>query len=302
MGHTHHAYPSKETTARRLGWSLGITAAVMVIEFAGGWLSGSIALVSDAGHMLTHVIAIGIGLSGIVIARRPRCHHRTFGLLRAEVIAAFVNALFLLGVTVWIVRESVERILNPVPIMTIQMLAIAFLGLTVNVASLVLLESSRHGDLNVRSVFVHMASDAFSSGAIVIAAFVIRSTGWTWVDPAVSIGIALLIVVWAGDLLRESLRVLLEMAPGGRNVDDISKAMRAEFPEITGTDREHVWAITPSVIIFSAHLTVNASRVPRDRINRWIQTITEWLAENFDVAESTLEVRLQEPGGESEGE
>jgi len=293
-GRLNHQH-GNEATMRRLGWSLGVTAVVMVVEFAGGWLSGSIALMSDAGHMFTHVLALGIGLSGAVIARRPRCHHRTFGLLRAEVVAAFVNALFLLLVTVWIVWESVERIMNPRPIMTIQMLAIAFLGLAVNVFSLFLLESSRHGNINVRSVFVHMASDAASSVAIVIAAFVIRATGWNWLDPAVSIGIALLIVIWAVDLLRESLRVLLEMAPKGRNVDDIASAMRKRFPEIVTTDYEHVWAITPSTIIYTAHLTIDGVRVPRDRVNDWLESVNAWLNDEFGVSESTLQVKIVTP-------
>jgi len=291
LNHQHR----KGTTLRRLVWSLAITAVVMVIEFAGGWLSGSIALMSDAGHMLTHVIALGVGLSGVVVAQRPRCHHRTFGLLRAEVVAAFANALFLLFVTVWIVWESVGRILHPLPIMTMQMLAIAFLGLAVNVVSLLLLESSRQGDLNVRSVFIHMASDALSSVAIVIAAFVIRATGWTWLDPAVSIGIALLIVIWAANLLRDSLRVLLEMAPKGHNVDDIAAAMRKRFPEIVTTDYEHVWAITPSTIIYTAHLTIDGVRVTRERVNDWLESVAGWLKEEFGVSESTLQVKIVTP-------
>jgi cobalt-zinc-cadmium efflux system protein len=301
MSHNHdpsHQHNYKSLTLKRLLWSLSITAVVMVVEVVGGWISGSIALISDAGHMLTHVVAIGISVSGILIARRPACHHRTFGLLRAEVVAAFVNALFLLGVTVWIVVESIDRIANPREILTTHMFLVACLGLTVNVISLFLLQGIRRGDMNVHSVFLHMISDAASSVAIVIAALVIHYTRWTWLDPAVSISIALLIVLWAGGLLRDSLRVLLEMAPKGHNVEDITQAMRRQFPQILETDQEHVWTITPEITVFTAHLTVDVSLVVCAEIDQWLEQIGHWLEETFDVSESTLQVRFVDSAAE----
>lgn len=287
--HHQHHHNYKGRALNRLELSLGITAAVMAVEFIGGWLSGSIALISDAMHMFTHVIALLISISGIIIARKPACHHRTFGLLRAEVIAAFVNALFLLAATVWIVYESIDRLLHPQPIMTTQMLAVAILGLAVNIVSILLLEGSRKGDMNVHSVFLHMVSDAASSVAIVIAAIVMEFTSWTWLDPAVSIGIAVLIVLWAGNLLRDSLRVLLEMAPKGRNVETISKAMKKQFPQIIDTANEHIWAITPSAIIFTAHLKIDARQSNSTDLNKLLEEIDTWLKEKFDVNESTLQ-------------
>ena len=281
-----HQHDYKSHTLGRLGWSMGITVVVMAVEFIGGWLSGSIALVSDAVHMLTHVIALGISIAGILIARRPACHHRTFGLLRAEVVAAFVNGLFLLAATVWIVFESIDRILHPQPILTMQMLAVAILGLGVNIVSIFLLEGSRKGDMNVHSVFLHMVSDAASSVAIVIAAVLIQFTNWIWLDPAVSIGIALLIVFWAGGLLRDSLRVLLEMAPKGHDVKTITIAMKKKFPQILDTNDEHVWTITPSVIVFTAHLVVNTNETDL------LEKVEHWLKEKFDVSESTLQLKL----------
>lgn len=286
--HDHHSHQHdyKSHTLGRLGWSLAITVVVMAVEFIGSWLSGSIALASDAVHMLTHVIALGISIVGILIARSPACHHRTFGLLRAEVVAAFVNGLFLLAATVWIVVESIDRIVNPQPILTMQMLAVAILGLGVNIVSIFLLRQSRKGDMNVHSVFLHMVSDAASSVAIVIAAVVIRFTNWIWLDPVVSIGIALLIVFWAGGLLRDSLRVLLEMAPKGHDIETITTAMKKKFPQIISTNDEHVWTITPSVIVFTAHLVVNTNE------NDLPIKIGHWLKEKFDVSESTLQIQV----------
>ena len=290
--HQTHQHNYKSHTLNRLGWSLGITVVVMAVEFIGGWLSGSIALVSDAVHMLTHVIALGISVFGILIARRLACHHRTFGLLRAEVVAAFVNGLFLLAATVWIVVESIDRILHPQPILTVQMLAVAILGLIVNIVSIFLLEGSRKGDMNVHSIFLHMVSDAASSVAIVIAAIVIRFTNWIWLDPAVSIGIALLIVFWAGGLLRDSLRVLLEMAPKGHDIKTVTEAMKKQFPQIIDTENEHLWTITPSVIVFTAHLVVDTQQIKNNQINDWLIEVEQWLKKTFGISESTLQIQV----------
>ena len=297
-GHNrNHDRAYKAVTVWRLGWSLAITVAAMVIEFAGGLLTGSVALLSDAGHMLTHGFALGIAIAGILVARLPACHHRTFGLLRAEVVAAFVNALFLLAITVWIGVEAVGRLFDPQPILTLQMLGVALFGLAVNVASVLLIESTRHGDLNVQSVFAHMIADAASSVAIVVAAIVISYTGWVWLDSVVAMGIGLLIAVWAWGLLRESLRVLLEMAPKGHTVDDITSALQAQFPAIVDTENEHLWTITPELIVFSAHLTIDPAQVApgTSEYLQWLNSVTSWLEEQFGMRETTLQVSWKEP-------
>lgn len=272
---------------------MGITVVVMVVEAVGGWMCGSIALISDAGHMLTHAVALGIGIAGILIARRPVCHHRSFGLWRAEIVAAFANALFLLAVTAWIVYESVGRLLNPTPVQTGPMLLVALLGLAVNVISILLLESKRKGDMNVHSVFLHMVADAASSVAIIAAAGVIRVTDWFWLDPVISMGIAVLILLWAKNLLKDSLRVLLEMAPKGQDRDTIVRAMREEFPVILETDRAHLWTITPEIVVFTSLLIVDGSRLRFGEINPFLEKVERWLAERFSVSESTIEIRLK---------
>lgn len=284
----HHSY--KEFAFKRLLASLVITVVVMLVEIVGGWLSGSIALISDAGHMLTHAFAICISLFGIIIAREPRCHHRTFGLFRAEVLAAFVNGLFLILVSVWIVYESAQRFVQPTEILTSQMFLVAILGLGVNLVSIYLLEGSRQNDLNVRSVFMHMIGDAVSSIAIVIAAMVIRLTDWVWLDPVLSIGIALWIAVWALDLLKESSRVLLEMAPKGMDVHAISEAMRRRFPVIEATQQEHLWTISEEMIVFSANLRLHQSIQTLPEIKTLLHEIEHWLEDEFGIVEATLQV------------
>ncbi len=279
-GHGHHSY--KGVALRRLMWSLAITTVVMIVEVVGGLLSGSIALVSDAGHMLTHAFAIAVSMFGILIARRPPCHHRTFGLLRAEVLAALVNGLFLIANPQFEVGDWVEW--------SDKELWIAAVGLVVNVVSILLLESSRHGDLNVGAVFVHMVGDAASSVAIVIAAVVIYFTDMVWIDPVISIGIALWIAVWATGLLRDTARVLLEMAPKGRDVEEIVEGLKQHFPAIVDSHNEHVWTITQDVIVFTAHIVVDMEQLPEGGANQWLDQVEQWLGEHYHVVESTIQM------------
>ncbi len=242
---------------KKLVLSLSITIAVMFVELVGGFFTNSIALLSDAGHMFTHSFAIAIGLIAIIIAKKPPCHHRTFGLYRAEVLAAFVNGLFLLLVSVIIIYEAYLRIINPLEILGFEMLYIAFIGLGTNIASILILRGSHHGNVNVKGVFYHMIADAVSSVGIIIAAVIIIYTRWNFVDPLVSIGISLLIIYWAWGILKESTRILLETAPEGINIDMISKDLKNQFPEIKSLNNVHLWTIIPEMIVFSAHITLN---------------------------------------------
>ena len=169
----------------------------MIVEVVGGFLTHSIALISDAGHMFTHCFALGISLAAIMIARKPLCHHRTFGLYRAEIVAAFVNGLFLLFVVAIITYEAILRIIHPEEVLSLRMLMIAFIGLVVNLVSIGILHGSHKQDMNVRSVFYHMVADAASSVGIVVAAVIIFITGWNIIDPLVSLGISAVIIYCA---------------------------------------------------------------------------------------------------------
>ncbi len=291
--HAHaHAHSRMEqlhdfhrVAARRLVASLVLTVAVLLLEFIGGLLTGSVALVSDAGHMLTHAVAIAIGLVAIRMARTPPCHHRTFGLHRAEVVAAFANGLFLLFVTVLLVVEAVERFVQPAPVLGREMLWIAIVGLVTNVASMALIGKSHQHDMNVRGVFFHLLADAASSVGVVGAAIAIDQTGWTWLDPLVSLGISALIVTWAWGVLRDAGRILLETAPAGLTVEAVNAALKAEFGEIRDVAQARFWALTPERRQFSAHI-VAATAEPATlgrAINRFLEA-------RFAVGESTIQV------------
>jgi cobalt-zinc-cadmium efflux system protein len=292
--HTHrnafseHLLEYCSVEKRKLILSLSITSVVMIIELIGGILTNSIALISDAGHMFTHTFAMGISLVAIFIARKPPCHHRTFGLYRAEILAAFINGLFLLLIVGIIMYEAVLRIIHPREVLSLQMLVIALVGLGVNVASIFILRGSE-ANLNVRSVFYHLIGDAASSVGIVAAAIVIYYTAWNIVDPLVSLGISALILYWAWGILKESTRVLLEMAPAGLDITTIGNDLKAAFPEIEELYNVHLWAITTEMLVFSAHIKVPDATVAADQ-GSLIARINDHLAKNYNIIESTLQI------------
>ena len=275
---------------RKLILSLSITSIVMIVEVVGGFLTHSIALISDAGHMFTHCFALGISLAAIMIARKPLCHHRTFGLYRAEIVAAFVNGLFLLFVVAIIIYEAILRIIHPEEVLSLHMLMIAFVGLVANLVSIGILHGSHKEDMNVRSVFYHMVADAASSVGIVIAAIVIFLTGWNIIDPLVSLGISAVIIYWAWGILKDSTIILLEMAPRGLNTDIISDDLKSHFPEIKELFNVHLWTITADMLVFSAHVVVDQEQ--GNLVNQYnlIERINRYLSEKYRVIESTIQI------------
>ena len=261
----------------------------MVVEIIGGFITNSIALLSDAGHMFTHAFAIGISLLANFIVRKPPCHHKTFGLYRAEVLAAFINGLFLLPIVGIIVFESVVRFLNPQDVGGLYMLIVAFIGLSVNITSILILQGSQNTSLNVKSVFYHMIADAASSIGIVIAAFIIISTGIVILDPIVSLGISLVIIYWAYGILKDSTRILLEMAPKGMNIDTITEDLKAKFPEINQIYDVHLWTIIPDMLIYSAHIKLNNELVKIEQ-EEFTVKINEYLNAKYNIVESIIQI------------
>lgn len=287
---TERLFDYRSVEKRKLILSLSITLVVMIVEVVGGFLTHSIALISDAGHMFTHCFALGISVAAIMIARKPLCHHRTFGLYRAEIVAAFVNGLFLLFVVAIIIYEAVLRIIHPEEVLSLHMLMIALVGLAVNLVSIGILHGSHKEDMNVRSVFYHMVADAASSVGIVVAAIVIFYTGWNIIDPLVSLGISGVIIYWAWGILKDSTIILLEMAPRGLNTDIISDDLKSHFPEIRELFNVHLWTITADMLVFSAHVLLN--EVQENSVNQdtLIERINRYLSEQYQVIESTIQM------------
>jgi cobalt-zinc-cadmium efflux system protein len=261
----------------------------MVIEIIGGFITNSISLLSDAGHMFTHAFAIGISLLANIIAKKPSCHHRTFGLYRAEVLAAFINGLFLIPIVGVIIYEAILRFLNPQEVIGFYMLIVAFIGLAVNITSILILQGHRNASLNIKSVFYHMIADAASSIGIVIAAIIIMATNFVILDPIVSLGISLVIIYWAYGILKDSTRILLEMAPKGMDIETISEDLKKHFSEILEISDAHLWTIIPDILIYSAHLKLNKDKLKGTQED-FISELNNYLSSNYKIVESTLQV------------
>jgi cobalt-zinc-cadmium efflux system protein len=232
-----------------------LTALFMVVELGAGLLSGALALVADAGHMLTDVGALALSLFTAMLARRPADLKRTYGYLRWEIIAALVNGAALFGLAAWVVVEAIGRISHPQPIRTGIFLVVAALGLVVNLLSLRVLHGARHGSLNVRGAYLHVLGDALGSVGALTAAVVVRLTGWTTADPIVSIFLALLILAGAWRLVRESTDILLEAVPSHLSLEDIRRRM-LQVGGVRAVHDLHVWTVTSGVVAMSGHAVV----------------------------------------------
>lgn len=239
----------------RLRLVLLVTALFMVVEAVAGWVSGALALLADAGHMLTDVGALALSLFTAMLARRPTDSRRTYGYLRWEILAALVNGALLFGIAAWVVVEALGRIRNPQPVETGIFLAVAALGLVVNLGSLWMLHGLRHGSLNVRGAYLHVMGDALGSVGALGAAAVIAFTGWTVADPLVSILLSLLILFGAWRLLRESTDILLEAVPRHISLEEV----RGQMLGVAGVNAVHdlhVWTVTSGVVAMSGHAVV----------------------------------------------
>lgn len=239
----------------RLGAVLAVTVAFMVVEAVGGWLSGSLALLADAGHMLTDAGALGLSLLSCWIALRPANESKTYGYRRWEILAALVNGAALFGIAAWVIVEAFQRIQNPQPIRAELFLAVAAAGLVVNLISLRMLHDLRHGSLNTRGAYLHVLGDALGSAGALAAAAVIAITGWTLADPIISIALALLILFGAWQLLKESTDILLEAVPGHVSMSEVQRRMLG-VPGVAAVHDLHVWTVTSGMVAMSGHAIV----------------------------------------------
>jgi cobalt-zinc-cadmium efflux system protein len=291
MGHGH---PHAPATAggrhrRRLAVVLGLTLAVMVAEIVGAVVSGSLALLADAGHMATDAAGVALALGAVTLAQRPARGRRTFGWQRAEILAAVVNGLLLLGVAAYVLIEAVRRIDDPPEISSGVMLVVASVGLLVNLASLVLLHRGRGESLNIRGAYLEVLGDAFGSAAVIAAAVVIGLTGWTPADTVASVLIGCLVVPRAWHLLRDALDVLLENAPRGVDLGEV-RAHMLEVDGVLGVHDLHAWTITSGLPVLSAHVVVTDEALEAGHGGRVLDALCECLGDHFDVEHCTFQL------------
>jgi len=282
-GDHDHRHSHRAVERRRLALTMSLTGGMMVVEIVGGLLTGSLALLSDAGHMLTHFFALLVSFIAIKLAAIPTRPSRSFGLYRVEVLAALLNGLTLLLITAAIFYEAIQRLVEPAPVKELPMLAVAVVGLLVNLASAAILLDVGKTDLNVRSAFLHMVGDTASSVGIVIGAIVIYFTGWYIIDPLLSILIAVVILVWSWNLLRDSISILLETAPKHIDIDEVVAAIRERAPEVEDVHDIHIWEITSQMYSMTAHLAFREDH-PVSKCAEIFERLSESLLEEFQIS------------------
>jgi cobalt-zinc-cadmium efflux system protein len=275
----------RSSSRRALFWVLGLTLAFTAVEVVGGIWTDSLALLADAGHMLSDNVALGLALLAVTLARRPSTPRRSFGLQRAEILAAFVNGLTLVLVSGWIVWEAIQRFGETPEILGGWMLVVALVGLLVNALAAAILIRSGRGSLNIEAALRHVVADLLGSGAVFVAAVVIVTTGWTLVDPLVSIGIALLIVASAWSVLRDSTSILMEATPSEIDARAVADAILA-VDGVASVHDLHVWRITSGFDALAAHVLVGRGEDCHG-LRREIEGV---LTARFGITHTTLQV------------
>lgn len=281
--HAHSEHHAHDVSSRAMVLALALTAAFAVVEAAGGYWAHSLALISDAGHMFTDAAALALGLVAQVVSRRPPSGRNSYGYARAEVIGAFVNALAMLAIVVWIAVQAVQRLLAPAPVAGQAVMLIAVVGLCINLGVAWTLSRSAH-NLNTRAALLHVLSDLLGSVAALIAGAVVYFTGWTPVDPLLSLAVALLILQSTWSLLRDSIRVLMEGVPTHLSYEEIGRAMSGHTG-VQGVHDLHVWHMSSDRIALSAHVTI-ADPVQWPRILAALQRL---LDQRFGIDHVTLQ-------------
>jgi len=269
----------------RLKLVFAITVAVMVAEIVAGAISGSLALLADAGHMLTDVAGIGLALLAITLAARPATAGRTYGWYRLEILAAVINSMLLFGVSILVLFEAWRRFRSPAEIESGLMLAVAVLGLIANAVSAWLLRDSQAESLNMRGAYLEVLGDLLGSGAVIVAAVVIANTGWLGADAVASVVIGLLILPRTWHLLKEAVDVLLEATPKNVDLDEVRRHI-VEMEGVQDVHDLHAWTITSGMNVVSAHVVMAPSADP----GRVLDGLDTCLSGDFDIEHSTFQL------------
>ncbi|MGY2082921.1 cation diffusion facilitator family transporter [Blastococcus sp. SYSU DS0539] len=291
-GHAHGAGTAAGAQRRRLGVVLVLTVGVLAAEVVGAVLSGSLALLADAGHMATDAAGIALALGAVTLAQRPARGRRTFGWQRAEILAAVANGVLLLGVAGYVLVEAVRRIGDPPEIGSGLMLAIAVVGLVVNLIGLAVLHRGRGESLNVRGAYLEVLADALGSVAVIVAAVVITATGWTPADTVASLVIGCLVLPRAWHLLRDALDVLLEAAPRGVDLDEV-RAHIVAVDGVLGVHDLHAWTITSGLPVLSAHVVVSDEALADGHGGRVLDALCACLGSHFDMEHCTFQLEAE---------
>lgn len=271
--------------ARRLLVVLALVVTFLAVEVIGALLTNSLALLADAGHMLTDAAGISLALLAIWFARRPATPERSFGYYRVEIFAALANAVILIGVAAYILYEAIQRFAAPPEVVGLPMLGVAVVGLIVNLVSMRLLHAGAQGSLNLRGAYLEVLGDLLGSLAVIVAGVVILTTGWNPIDPIASVVIAALILPRTWSLLREAVDVLLQATPRGVDLDEVRDHIRQADGVVDAHDL-HAWTLTSGIHVVSAHVVVEPQADPA----RVLDELCACLADDFDFEHSTIQL------------
>ena len=293
--HSHGGLAAQRSGARHrrsLTIAFGILLVFLVVEATAGILANSLALLSDAGHMLTDVIGLGMALAAISLASRATSDHRTFGLYRLEILAALANAVLLVGVAVYVLVEAVRRFSDPAEVASGPMLIVAIGGLAVNLIAFALLRRGAKESINVEGAYLEVLADTLGSLGAIAAAILLRFTGWDWVDPLVGAAIGVAILPRTFRLARKALRVLVEAAPAHIDVAAMERDL-AELPDVVDVHDVHVWTLTSEMEAASAHVMVKAGTDTHQVLDR----ARALLADRYKVSHATLQIEPDDHTG-----
>ena len=287
-GHSHagHDHLHGVTDQRRIGFAFVIIAAFMVVEIVGGLLSGSLALLADAGHMVSDTAALGFSWAAIHYGRRPATARLSYGYKRLEILAAFVNGCALFVIAAWIVVEAIRRFAAPVPVVGKTMMIVAIAGLAANIAAFLALHGGNRENLNLRGAWLHVLGDMLGSVAAIVAAGIILLTGWTPIDPILSIVVAVIILKSAWGIVRSSAHILLEGTPEGLSLAEIKADLEQNVEQVQDAHHIHAWSITGERHMVTLHVHP-APGVPSHEV---VIAVQRRLAATFNIEHTTVQV------------
>ncbi len=292
MGGGHDHGTSEIRHERPLWWAFGLTLAFLIAEVIGGILTNSLALLSDAAHMATDVIALAISLVAVRLSRKPADAKRTYGYARMEAIGAMVNGLLLFAVAFYVLWEAAHRFSEPPEVASIGMMVIASLGLLVNLIAMRLLKAGSGESLNLKGAYLEVWADMLGSLGVIIAAVLIMVTGWRVVDPIVAVLIGLWVLPRTWTLLREAGQVLMQGVPTGLDIEIVRRAL-TEQPGVAQVHDLHIWALASRQPVMTAHLVLTDPTLNVDDLRR---TVTQMLEDRFDIGHGTLQVESSDCG------
>ena len=285
--HGHGIGVKREGNASALRWAFGITTVILVAEAVGGWLTNSLALLSDAGHMLSDAASLGLSLLAIHFAKKPASASKSYGYRRLEILAALANGVALFVIAVAISWEAAHRLLAPPPVASLPMMGIAGIGLAANLASawVLLHQGDVKDNLNLRSAYLHVLGDALGSVGALLAGALMYFYGWYIADPIVSVAVALLILRGAWGVVSQSLHILMEGTPAGSNIEAMIASLET-IPGVCNVHDVHVWTVTSGYDVFSCHLVVSKGT----NITKVVAAGAELLERQFGIRHTTIQV------------